>query len=406
VSSGDVERLDPVKVLIVEDSRTQAEILKGILEKHGYAPYLAENGREALDLIGTVMPDVIISDVIMPVMDGYEFCRTIKNDARYRHIPVILLTMLTDSRDVIYAMVSGADNFITKPYQGEYLVSRLKKILAQKKSPLPIDPVESSIEVMLSGKKFPISHNRHQIIDLLTSAYEAAVIQHDEVLNAQHSIAEANNEANLYLDIITHDINNVNTGALALTELLLMKTGDSEKALATRLIASINQSIKIIGNVSTIRRLHERREALKSTPLDDIIRNEIHRFPNVKINYSGTRVRISADSLVFQIFMNLIGNGIKFAGKKAVIDITVKDSGEMVEVIVADNGPGISDEMKPLIFDRFKRGKTSKSGKGLGLFIARALVESYGGRIWATDVVQKKPEHGVAMHFTLKKTDT
>ncbi len=404
MSSGEV-RIDPVKVLVVEDSRTQAEILKRTLEKNGYTPFLAENGREALELIGSVNPDVIISDVIMPVMDGYEFCRTIKNDTRYRHIPVILLTMLTDSKDVMYAMVSGADNFITKPYQGEYLVSRLKKILAQKSAPIPTDPGEAPVEVLLSGKKFSLSHNRHQIIDLLISAYEAAVIQHHEVLRAQHSLAEANNEANLYLDIITHDINNVNTGALALTELLLMKSEDQDKVLAMRLINSINQSIEIIGNVSTIRRLHERREALKPTLLDEVIKNEILRFPNAKIRYSGTTARVCADSLVYQIFMNLIGNSIKFAGTKAVIEISVKDSGDMVEVIVVDNGPGIPDEVKPLIFDRFKRGKTTKSGKGLGLFIARALVEGYGGRIWVTDNVQGKQDPGTAMHFTLKKAD-
>ncbi|MDO9323720.1 MAG: response regulator [Methanoregula sp.] len=403
MSSGDLGCAVPVKVLIVEDSRTQAEILKHTLEKHGYIPTLAENGREALEIIGTINPDVIISDVIMPVMDGYEFCRTIKNDTRYKHIPVILLTMLTDSKDIMYAMVSGADNFITKPYQSEYLVSRLKKILSQKNIPHPADSYEPPIEVILSGKKFTISHNRPQIIDLLTSAYEAAVIQHNEVLITQHSLAEANNEANLYLDIITHDINNVNTGALALTELLLLKTGESEKPLAMRLISCINQSIEIIGNVSTIRRLLERREALKPILLDDVIRHECLRFPTSKMNYSKTPVSVSADSLLGQVFLNLISNSIKFAGTKAVIDISVTDQGEMIEVVIADNGPGIPDEAKPLIFDRFKRGKTTKTGKGLGLFIARALVEGYGGRIWAVDKVQGKPEAGASMHFTLKK---
>jgi len=404
VRSGEADREEPIKILVVEDSRTQAEILKNTLEKHGYIPTLAENGKVALEMIDTVNPDVIISDVVMPVMDGYEFCRTIKNDKRYRHIPVILLTMLNDSKDVIYAMVSGADNFITKPYQGEYLISRLKKILLRENAPLPTI-VEPPIEIMLSGKKFSISHNRHQIIELLSSAYEAAVTQHNELLNAQQSLEVANNEANLYLDIITHDINNVNTGALALTELLLMRAGDAEKGLATRLIASVNQSIEIIGNVSTIRRLHEHREALKSVVLDDVIQNEIRRFQNTKINYSRTPFRVSADSLLDQVFMNLLGNSIKFSGSKAEIEISVKDLGDMVEVVVADNGPGISDELKPTIFDRFKRGKSKKSGKGLGLFIAHELVNRYGGRIWAMDKVQGKPEAGAAIHFTLKKSE-
>jgi signal transduction histidine kinase len=396
-------RVNPVHVLIVEDSRTQAEMLKNILEKQGYTVTVAENGRSALELLDSINPDVIISDVVMPVMGGYEFCRTVKNDDRYRHIPVILLTMLTDSKDVIYAMVSGADNFITKPYQGEYLVSRLKRIVAQKNNfPLP-QPAEPPTELLLSGKKFSIAHSRHQIIELLLSAYEAAVLQHQEVLAAQKKLADANEEANLYLDIITHDINNVNTGAMALTELLVKKSGKSEKPLALRLETSINESTEIINNVSTIRRLHERREALKPMPLDDIIRNSLQQFQNSTIHYSGTPAVILADSLVRQVFINLVGNNVKFSGTGAVIDIVVRDKGEMVEVAVSDNGPGISDDMKPIIFDRFRKGKTTRSGKGLGLFIVRSLVESYGGRIWAADAVPGKPDAGAAIHFTLKK---
>jgi signal transduction histidine kinase len=403
VSQPDEGYEEPVKILVVEDSRTQAEMLKNTLESHGYTVTLAENGKAALDILNTSHPDVIVSDVVMPVMDGYEFCRTVKNDERYRHIPVILLTMLTDSKDVIYAMVSGADNFITKPYQGEYLVSRLKKILSQKKAITASSPAEPPMEFQLSGKKFSIAHNRQQVIELLLSAYEAAVLQHQEVLNAQKKLADANEEANLYLDIITHDINNVNSGAMALTELLVRKSRDAEKTLALRLETSINESTVIINNVSTIRRLHERREALKPMPLDEIIRDSIRQFQNTTIRYKGTTAVILTDSLVRQIFINLIGNSAKFSGPQAVIDITVQDAGEMVEVAITDNGPGIPDDMKPVIFDRFRRGKTTKSGKGLGLFIVRSLVESYGGRIWAADAVPGKTDAGAAIHFTLKK---
>ena len=287
VSQPDEGFEESVKILVVEDSRTQAEMLKNTLESHGYTVTLAENGKAALDLLATARPDVIISDVVMPVMDGYEFCRTVKNDERYRHIPVILLTMLADSRDVIYAMVSGADNFITKPYQGEYLVSRLKKIISQKNALAASTPAEPPIDFQLSGKKFSISHNRQQVIELLLSAYEAAVLQHQEVLAAQKKLADANEEANLYLDIITHDINNVNSGAMALTELLVRKSRDAEKSLALRLETSINESTVIINNVSTIRRLHERREALKPMPLDEIVRDSIRQFPNTTVQLPG-----------------------------------------------------------------------------------------------------------------------
>ncbi|MFA4876205.1 MAG: response regulator [Methanoregula sp.] len=392
----------PAKVLIAEDSRTQAEILRSILEKHGFIPVIAENGRQALDMLDLEKPDAIISDVVMPVMDGYEFCRAVKTDERYSHIPVILLTMLVDSKDIIYALVSGADNFITKPYQGDHLIYHLKKVLSDASHPPAEDMPAQPFDLVFSGKKFRISHSRQHIIELLLSAYEAAVLQHQEVLAGQKRISKANDEANLYLDIITHDINNVNTGALALTELLLMKTSDTHKPHALRLVNCINQSTEIIGNVSTIRRLHETKEKLREVILDEVIRNETRRFSNNRINYSGTNARVLADTLLCQVFANLLGNSIKFSGAKAEISLDVLDHPDHVEIIVRDNGPGIPDEIKPVVFDRFRKGTNPNSGKGLGLFIARTLVENYGGKIWADDRVKGQPKKGAAVHFTLK----
>lgn len=393
---------EPAKVLIVEDSRTQAELLRTTLEKNGYVPTVAENGMDALLLLETFRPDVIISDVIMPVMDGYEFCRTVKNDERYKDIPFILLTMLTDSKDVIYAMVSGADNFITKPFHTEYLVARLKKVLAS--SAREVHAPDGSLpDITLSGKNFSIPHDRRQIIEFLLSAYEAAVIQHQDVLTAQKRLSEANEEANLYLDIITHDINNVNTGALAITELLLMKASEANKPLTQRLVNSINQSTEIIGNVSTIRKMHEKKEALRPVALDSVIQNEIRRYNSCCIHYGGTAAYVMADTLFGQVFTNLLGNSIKFAGARAVVTISVLEKQDTVEITVADNGPGIPAEMKPVVFDRFRKGKNAKSGKGLGLFICRTLVESYGGTIWVDDRVPGQPGEGAVVHFTLKK---
>lgn len=393
----------PAKILIVEDSRTQAELLKDILERHGFVPTVADNGKHALEMVSVVQPDAIISDVLMPVMNGYEFCRAIKNDTRYRRIPVILLTMLSDTQDVIHAMESGADNFIIKPYQEEYILSRLNTIL-KPKTPSRSDAAgEEPVNIELSGKTYTISHDRRQIIELLLSSFEAAVQQRQEVLKTQARLADANDEANLYLDIITHDINNLNTGALALTELLLMKTAESDKAYALRLIACIDQSIEIIGNVSTIRRMREQKEAIRSVALNDVIKNEIRHFSSTRIIFAGTDALVMADTLVGQIFTNLIGNSVKFAGTDAEITIEVKDAGDMVEIVVADNGPGVPDDMKPVIFDRFRKGRNTKTGKGLGLFIARMLVEMYGGKIWAGDRVPGQQDNGAAIHFTMKK---
>ncbi len=120
-------------VLIVEDSRTQAEFLSDMLKRHGYEAVIAKDGKRAYELVRLRKPSLIISDVIMPVMDGYELCTLLKKDPTFREIPIILLTALSDSRDVARALQAGADNFITKPYQEEYLIGRVRRILSASK---------------------------------------------------------------------------------------------------------------------------------------------------------------------------------------------------------------------------------------------------------------------------------
>lgn len=99
-------------VLIVEDSLTQAEFLKDMLKRHGYEAVVAKDGKRAFELVRLRKPALIISDVVMPVMDGYELCTLLKKDSAFCDIPIILLTALFDSRDVARALQAGADNFI------------------------------------------------------------------------------------------------------------------------------------------------------------------------------------------------------------------------------------------------------------------------------------------------------
>src|SRR5689334_15890602 len=105
--------LQPLEILIVEDSRTQAARLSYILEQHGYRVRAATNGQEALALLAAHPPALIVSDINMPEMSGYELCQQIKQDARRASIPVILLTSLADPADIVRGLACGADNFIT-----------------------------------------------------------------------------------------------------------------------------------------------------------------------------------------------------------------------------------------------------------------------------------------------------
>ena len=119
-----------MRILLVEDSLTQAEKLKHILEKHSYLVSVAVNGEEALIKLQEVKPMVIISDIVMPKMDGYELCRRLKADSKLKEIPLILLTSLSDPKSIIKGLECGADNFLTKPYKEEFLISRIENVLA------------------------------------------------------------------------------------------------------------------------------------------------------------------------------------------------------------------------------------------------------------------------------------
>lgn len=180
-----------VEILVVEDSATQAEQLRYILEQHGYDVTVARNGREALAALRTRARTLVVSDVVMPEMDGYTLCSHIKRDDRIRDIPVILLTSLSDPADVVRGLESGADSFIFKPYDEQYLLARISYILANQHLRAN-DSAQMGVEVFFAGRKFFITSDRLQILNLLLSTYEAAVQKNRELAVAQDELQHLN----------------------------------------------------------------------------------------------------------------------------------------------------------------------------------------------------------------------
>ncbi|QNM97544.1 EAL domain-containing protein [Chitinimonas koreensis] len=172
-------------ILIAEDSATQAEQLRTLLESLGCTVRTADDGEVALDLILQRPPAVVVSDVVMPKMDGYELCRRIKAGPATRHIPIILVTTLADPRDVLHGLACGADNFILKPYDEKYLLSRLRYLLANSEL-RGQDRVSMGVEVVLEGERHFITAARQQILDLLISTYEQGVRLNSQ-LHAKHA---------------------------------------------------------------------------------------------------------------------------------------------------------------------------------------------------------------------------
>ncbi|MDI6876167.1 MAG: PAS domain S-box protein [Methanomicrobiales archaeon] len=216
-------------------------------------------------------------------------------------------------------------------------------------------------------------------------------------------LAAANREANLYLDIMVHDINNANMVSLGYADLIRERAGPELADYAKKLEKSVEKSIEIIRSVSTIRRIHRGEATLGPVDIDSVIRAEIRHHEGASIFYQGSPLLVYADDLLPEVFTNLIGNALKFGGPSVQVRIRVEDRGEEVDVAIEDTGPGIPDDLKPRVFDRFQRGSTSVPGTGLGLSITRMLMDRYGGRAWVEDRVPGTPGEGTVVRFRLKK---
>ena len=167
------------RILIAEDSPTQAQRAKLILESDEYEVLLAENGRIGLETALAEKPDLIVSDIVMPEMDGYEMCRKLKEKEETQAIPVVMLTTKGDIMDIIMGLGAGADNFITKPYEGAYLLSRIEKVFdnlaLRAQGALPEEN-----EIADFQGKVSLTTDRFQILSLLLST--VGVVIHCNVM--------------------------------------------------------------------------------------------------------------------------------------------------------------------------------------------------------------------------------
>jgi len=182
---------DAVKILIAEDSPTQSERLQHILELQSYEICVAVNGRQALEMAQQFRPAMIISDVVMPEMDGFELARRIKDNPDLCRTPVILVTSLSDPKDVIRGLECGADNFILKPYDEHYLLSRVRYVLANRETH-QVEDTRMGMEIYFNGQKHFIEAERMQILNLLLSTYEAAIRRNAELAQTQDELRRSN----------------------------------------------------------------------------------------------------------------------------------------------------------------------------------------------------------------------
>jgi diguanylate cyclase (GGDEF)-like protein/PAS domain S-box-containing protein len=187
-----------VEILVVEDNAVQAKVLRRKLVRQGYQVAVAENGAQALAKVRKTKPALVISDIVMPIMDGYQMCHEIKHDDELKDIPVILLTELSDPKDIIKGLDARADYYVTKPYDDKLLMARIRVILSDT-SGHPDNCRPAELAIADDGETHLITAGRQEILNFLISTYENAVEQNHKLVAAQNRLRILNQELDIKL---------------------------------------------------------------------------------------------------------------------------------------------------------------------------------------------------------------
>ncbi len=403
-----------LEILIVEDSLTQALLLQEALEKHQLYTTLAKNGIEALECLSQSLPNVVISDIEMPIMGGYELCKQIKLDPKFKEIPVILLTSLSDPLEVINSIECYADAFLTKPCNVDFLLSTMNSILENRKLRKQ-NGNSKELSFVLMGKPYHLAVDPIQVTDLLLSTYLNAIQKNSELEDAyrklnsvyaeirhkNQELKELNEQKNQFLGMAAHDLRNPLGVITGFSDILMSKLKESidEKSLkmidliqksSTFMLTLINDLLdfSVIESGTVTLRLEELNfsELIQESIL---VNKDVAEKKNIKLDFqdAAPKIIINGDrSKLFQVINNLLTNATKFSQPGSNIDIMLKATDEKITFSVQDHGTGIPAKAQETLFQPFSKGSASGTAgekcTGLGLAIVHKIVTEHKGKIW------------------------
>jgi signal transduction histidine kinase len=398
------------RILVVEDSATQAQALGLILTPEGFEVEVAPDGEHGLERMAGAAFDLVISDILMPGMSGYDLCKKIKGNQRTKDVPVILLTTLSDPLDIIQGLESGADNFISKPYEARNLVGRVNTMLASRRL-RGERKAKLGVEILFLGKQFTITSDKEQILDLLISTFEDIVRTNRELQASQSALAAANKELEAFSYSVSHDLRAplraIGGFSQALTEDCADGLGDRGLDYVKRIHGAVERMGQLVDDLLELSRVSRGEIRRATVRLGDLARSCAQdlerRDPSRTVEWVIDReLHANADMRLVKIVLeNLLGNAWKFTRKRerARIEVGEVKRGAQRIYFVRDDGAGFDMAYANKLFAPFQRlhSTTEFEGTGIGLATVQRIVHRHGGSIWTESELDK----GATFFFTL-----
>lgn len=348
------------EILIVDDTPANLDLLRNILKEHGYKVRAAAAGRRALESARLSPPDLMLLDIMMPDMDGYETCRAFKADPRLHEIPIIFISALDDALDKVKAFDCGAVDYIPKPFQDKEVIARVQ--------------------------------NQLRLRDL----QQDLLVQNHNLAVALNQLQSLNEQKNVFLGVVAHDLRNPLAGIAMMAELLVEEMeNDQHRKDLNRILEASRTMAELLTRFLDINRIEsgQVRPEPELLELKEFCKSRIERFAmmaktkgqSLELDGFGTLSILADPKFLQEVVDNLISNALKYSPKETSIRIVVAQESGWGTFSIIDEGPGFTDEDKKKVFGRFAKLSAQPTGDessvGLGLSIVKHMVEAMDGQI-------------------------
>lgn len=351
-------------ILVVDDNPKNLQIIALTLRELNYKLIIADGGQKAIDLAERYRVDLILLDVMMPGVDGFEVCRVIKSKPENEGIPIIFLTALSEKTNLVTGFELGAVDYITKPFNKEELLSRIKTHLDLKFARDQLQLVSSNLA------------ESNAIKDKMFS-----VIGHD--------LRSPVGSVKMMLDLLLSNIDNYDSNEIKRIIGSLVRTTDEVFNLLENLLwwarsqsgslVNIPENIELHSLISGLYYLNKESLSLKNIQLENLIDEKCIVFADM--------------NMLKTVLRNLISNSIKFTPAGGKISVSAIEEDEIVKIRVSDNGVGISKENLTKLFDEKQQmtspGTNNEAGSGLGLILCKNFIQANNGRINVESILDK-----------------